>query len=85
MAVILVRDQGVGMTPEQIERLFTPFQKGGTRGTGGEASTGLGLAIVKRIVTTHGGRIDIESAAGQGTAVRVLLPLVKPLSAHGEG
>lgn len=73
-AVIAVRDEGVGLEPEQIAGLFTPYQKGGTRGTGGEASTGLGLAIVKRIVTAHGGRIEVDSEVGRGTTFSVHLP-----------
>jgi signal transduction histidine kinase len=52
-------------------RLFQPFST--TRPTG----TGLGLLIVRRIVREHGGEIDIESRAGQGTRVSLWLPLVE--------
>ncbi len=71
---ISVRDWGVGMTPEQQERLFRPFQRGQS-GTGGEKSTGLGLSIVKRIVEGHGGKIWFESEAGKGTTFHISIPL----------
>lgn len=64
-------DTGKGISPEQMGRLFQPFST--TRPTG----TGLGLLIVRRIVREHGGEIDIESRAGQGTRVSLWLPLVE--------
>jgi PAS domain S-box-containing protein len=67
--VLEVADTGVGMTPDQRERMFLPFFT--TKPTG----TGLGLAIVKKIVDLHGGEIDVQSAPGRGTRVRVALPM----------
>lgn len=67
-AILSVEDTGHGMTPEQQERLFQPFQSGFPQGTG------LGLAIAHRIVTDHGGTISVTSAPGQGTLVRATLP-----------
>jgi PAS domain S-box-containing protein len=64
-------DTGKGITPEQMGRLFQPFST--TRAAG----TGLGLLIVRRIIREHGGEIDIESRAGQGTRVSLWLPLVE--------
>jgi two-component system, NtrC family, sensor histidine kinase PilS len=67
-AVIRVEDQGVGIAPAEIDRIFQPF-RGGFRG-----GTGLGLAIVHRIVTDYGGAIDVRSQPGVGTTVEVHLP-----------
>ena len=64
-------DTGKGITPEQMGRLFQPFST--TRAAG----NGLGLLIVRRIIREHGGEIDIESRAGQGTRVSLWLPLVE--------
>jgi signal transduction histidine kinase len=75
--VLLVRDQGIGMAPEDLQRVFTPFfrtDRSRARDTGG---VGLGLALAKRIVEAHGGRIAIESRVGAGTTVRVFLPRVR--------
>jgi signal transduction histidine kinase len=69
-----VADRGVGIGPEDLARLFTPFFRGDpsrTRKTGG---VGLGLALAKRIVEAHGGTIALESEVGRGTTVRVRLP-----------
>jgi two-component system sensor histidine kinase PilS (NtrC family) len=63
-----VEDTGVGMTPEQQERLFQPFHSGFPQGTG------LGLATVHRIVADHGGAIDVRSTVGHGTVIHVRLP-----------
>lgn len=69
-----VTDRGLGMSPEQTARLFQPFARVGVQPTGGEKSTGLGLAIVRRIVEAHRGRVEVESAPGQGTTFTVVLP-----------
>ena len=65
-----VEDQGEGMTEEVLARVFEPFftTKGRERGTG------LGLPLVHGVVTALGGHLDIRSAPGSGTVVRVLLP-----------
>jgi nitrogen fixation/metabolism regulation signal transduction histidine kinase len=79
---IEVEDTGPGLTDEQRTRLFTPYY---TTKRGG---TGLGLAIVQGIVSDHGGRIQVRSAPGEGTAFTLLLPLVRPLAPpadSGEG
>jgi signal transduction histidine kinase len=72
LVTISVRDDGVGMTEEVRRRVFEPFFT--TKDVG--AGTGLGLAITYNVVAAHGGRIDVESAPGQGTTVRIVLPLV---------
>ena len=65
---VLVEDQGCGIAPESMERLFEPFHTTKAKGTG------LGLATVHRVVEAHGGRIGVTSELGRGTAVRVVLP-----------
>ncbi len=74
-AVFTCADNGLGISTEDQERLFTEF----FRSTNPEAlqrpGTGLGLAIAAQIVTRHGGRIDVESELGIGTTFRVTLPV----------
>ena len=65
---IWIEDTGKGMTTEERSKMFDPFFT--TRKEG----TGLGLAVVQQIVEQHNGRIDVESAEGQGTLISVLLP-----------
>ncbi len=64
-----VIDRGCGVDPKMADTIFNPFVT--TKATG----TGLGLAIVAKIVDEHGGKVVFESAPGQGTVFRVLLPL----------
>lgn len=67
--VIEVQDSGVGMPPEIRRRIFEPFFT-----TKGEHGTGLGLAMVFGIVRQHAGQIDVTSAPGHGTTMRLTLP-----------
>ena len=74
--LVQVSDQGAGLSPEDISRLFGRFQRLSAKPTAGESSTGLGLSIVKRIVDLHGGRIAVESAGpGQGATFKMTLPV----------
>lgn len=74
-AVLGVKDQGIGMSPDQLDKLFKPFTRIAAEGTAGEKCTGLGLSIVKRIVDGHGGRIEVKSAPNQGSEFKVYLPI----------
>jgi signal transduction histidine kinase len=67
-AYVEISDTGTGLTPEECERLFTPYY------TSKEHGTGLGLAIVQSVVSDHGGRISVQSQAGQGTTFVIELP-----------
>ncbi|MBN1918311.1 MAG: PAS domain-containing protein [Verrucomicrobia bacterium] len=69
--VVRFADSGVGMTEEQIGRIFDPFYTTKDRGSG------LGLMIVHKIITDHNGRIEVESEPGRGTRVTVVLPVVE--------
>ena len=68
--VVEVRDEGVGIEPENLKRVFDPFFTT-KRETGG---TGLGLAISQRIIEAYGGRIVIVSTPGEGTTAILELP-----------
>lgn len=71
---ILVRDTGVGMTPEEVAIAVTPFgQVDGGRSRWREG-TGLGLPIAKALVELHGGQIEVRSKKGAGTTVAITLP-----------
>ena len=72
---ILVRDTGIGMSPEFLEHLFEPFMQERDQRAEGVARTGLGLAIVKRIVDLMQGSIRVESVKNQGTQVQVQVPV----------
>ena len=67
---IRVRDNGIGMSPDVIEKLFTPFFT--TKG-GGEGS-GLGLSMVKGIVAQYGGTIELKTAPGRGSTFTLVFP-----------
>ena len=71
---IAVTDQGIGMTKEEVERVFERFYRtdqARSRSTGG---TGLGLSIVKHIVSNHGGDIRVWSAPGKGSTFTIRIP-----------
>ncbi len=70
VATLGVEDEGVGIPPEEVEKIFQPF-----RGSFGKG-TGLGLAIVHRIVTDYGGNIEVKPRSGGGTIFRVTFPAV---------
>ncbi len=73
-AILSVRDQGAGISPEDLKRLFTPFVR--LERTEKMASgTGLGLATTKKLIEAHGGELEVESALGVGSTFRVILPV----------
>jgi signal transduction histidine kinase len=66
--ILEVADTGSGMTPEECERIFTPYYTSKRHGTG------LGLAIVQSVVSDHGGRVTVQSEPGRGTTFVIELP-----------
>ncbi|HVZ36386.1 MAG TPA: ATP-binding protein, partial [Polyangiaceae bacterium] len=68
---IEIQDDGLGIAPDQLPHIFEPFF------TTKAAGTGLGLFIAQRIVLDLNGRLDVESTSGEGTTVRVTLPIAE--------
>lgn len=69
-----IRDNGQGMSPDQIANLFAPFL------TYKDSGTGIGLAIVKKIMENHRSKVQVESKVGQGTKFKLLFPIIDPQS-----
>jgi signal transduction histidine kinase len=74
-----IRDHGIGMSPEQLARVFERFYRADTSGK--IPGTGLGMCIVKEIIELHGGHIELASKVGAGTTVTIWL---QASSATGE-
>jgi len=77
-AMVEVRDQGAGITPEHLEHLFDRFYRADESRSRIEGGAGLGLAISKRIVEAHDGVIEVESRPGEGACFRFYLPIEGP-------
>jgi signal transduction histidine kinase len=71
MIQVRVADDGIGIPPEAVSSLFTPFF------TTKDHGTGLGLALSHQIVTEHGGAIRVESEPGRGSVFSVTLPMIQ--------
>ena len=82
LAVVEFEDHGIGMNEEELERALQPFGQAKPSTTRNYGGTGLGLPITKGLIEAHGGKLVIESRAGQGTIARISLPTErKPLMA----
>ena len=71
---VSVADQGIGMTPEQVARIFEKFYRANASNATVDG-TGLGMTIVKHLVEAHNGRIWVESEIGKGTTVKFTIPI----------
>ena len=78
---ISVSDTGMGLKPQDMQRLFTPFTQIGDRRTQGAEGTGLGLAMVKRLAELHGGAVAVTSEPERGSCFTVWLPWREPVGA----
>ena len=72
--VLSVADSGVGISPEDLERIFEPFY---TKKVMGRSGTGLGMAVVWGTIKDHNGYIDVQSSAGQGTRFDLYFPITR--------
>ena len=70
-----VRDEGIGIKPEELSKLFNAFQQA-SNAFGSDEGTGLGLVITKRLLEMHGGQIWVDSEWGKGTTFRFRIPMV---------
>jgi len=66
---VVIRDTGIGIASDELKKIFLPFY------TTKDSGVGLGLALVHKIITSHGGRIEVESKKGRGTTFTVLIPV----------
>lgn len=76
--VIEVEDTGIGIAPEELERIFEPFHQTGESSTRSTGGVGLGLSIVKQLCLVLGGDIGVTSEVGRGSCFRVELPAPLP-------
>jgi CheY-like chemotaxis protein len=72
--ILTVSDSGIGIAPDDINRIFEPFY---TKKVMGRSGTGLGMAVVWGTVEDHNGYIHIESEEGQGTSIKLYLPVTR--------
>ena len=75
MYEIRVKDNGIGMSPEFVQKIFSPFERERTSTVSRTQGTGLGMAITKNIVDMMGGTIEVQTEQGKGTEFIVCLPL----------
>jgi signal transduction histidine kinase len=74
-ALFTIRDTGIGIAPEHLGRIFEPFWQAEAHPARRVSGTGLGLSVTQRLLETLGGKIEVESARGEGTTFRVRIPL----------
>jgi signal transduction histidine kinase len=82
--VVTVTDQGMGIAPEHLSRLFERFYRVDNRDNREIGGTGIGLALVKALVEAHGGAVDVASDLGRGSAFTVTLPIDRRGATDGD-
>ena len=71
---IVVADEGIGIAPADLRRVFEPFGQLDNQLVAGQKGTGLGLPIVRALMEMHGGKVDVDSTPGEGTRVTLTFP-----------
>ena len=84
-AMIDVADTGIGLTPDEQERIFTRFYRAAPARSQGGGGAGLGLCISQSIAQAHGGTIQVHSSPGRGSTFTVVLPAEDNASGEGPG
>jgi signal transduction histidine kinase len=77
---VQIRDEGIGISDGDRERIFEKFYRAGGDATRNVKGVGLGLALVSHVVNAHGGRIQVKSKLGEGSEFTIFLPVKTPLS-----
>ena len=76
-AVCRIEDQGLGIAPEDLGRIFTRFQRTDAARRAGIPGTGLGLALAQEVAEQHGGGLEVSSEVGIGSIFTLRLPLAQ--------
>jgi signal transduction histidine kinase len=82
-AVVSISDEGIGLAPDELDRIFEPFHRAASTSKVVSGGVGLGLSAAKKIIEAHGGSIEVESRQGEGSTFRLRLPLHGPNIAPG--
>ena len=82
---IVITDTGIGISPEDIERIMEPFIQIETARQSNEGGTGIGLPLTDRLVRLHGGNMKIESTLGEGTKITIMIPNERLLDQQQQG
>ena len=73
-AVVEISDNGTGIDPDDLPRVFDRFDRVAEAGVRGEAALGLGLPLTRQFIEAHGGKVEIQSEKGKGTSVTLTIP-----------